>query len=139
MKQLSEFILESSRALENKREFVIIKPGFLDKRNDIVEYLKNHNVIITAELRKTLTLDEARKIYKVHSKEDFYKDLCNYMASDDSIGLIMCNYGKYEMSDLKAELRKLYGIDEMKNAVHSSDSSKNVRRESKIYFGTPKF
>ena len=81
MKQLSEFILESSRALENKREFVIIKPGFLDKRNDIVEYLKNHNVIITAELRKTLTLDEARKIYKVHSKEDFYKDLCNYMAS----------------------------------------------------------
>lgn len=133
MKGLVEYITEH----ENKKEFMIIKPGFLDYRNDILEFLKEHKIIPVRELRKTLLLSESKKLYKIHAKEDFYEDLCKYMSSGDSIGFMLCNYGDSDMLKLKDEIREKYGIDEMKNAIHSSDSGLNVYRESKIYFATP--
>ena len=39
---------------------------------------------------------------------------------------------------IKDNIRDKYGVDEMRNAIHSSDSNLNVYRESKIYFATPK-
>ena len=72
----------------------------------------------------------------MHNKESFYEDLCKYMSSDDSIGFILCNYGPYSMDELKKDIRKQFGIDDMKNAIHSSDSPLNAYRESKIYFST---
>lgn len=134
MKSLVEFITEA----QNKREFMIIKPEFLQYRNEILEFLKQHNIIPIQELRKTLTLPEAKKLYKPHSKEDFYENLCKYMSSGDSIGFILCNFGNDDLLKLKDEIRDKYGVDEMRNAIHSSDSISNVHRESKIYFATPK-
>lgn len=134
MKTLALYITEQQN--ENRKEFMIIKPGFLDDRNDIIDYLKRHKVIVIRELRKKLTLSEAKKIYKMHNKESFYEDLCKYMSSDDSIGFILCNYGPYSMDELKKDIRKQFGIDDMKNAIHSSDSPLNAYRESKIYFST---
>ena len=134
MKSLVEFITES----QNKREFMIIKPEFLQYRNEIIEFLKQHNIIPIQELRKTLTLSEAKKLYKPHSKEDFYENLCKYMSSGDSIGFILCNFGNSDLLELKDVIRDKYGVDEMRNAIHSSDSDLNVIRESKIYFATPK-
>ena len=134
MKSLVEFITES----QNKREFMIIKPEFLQFRNEILEFLKQHNIIPIQELRKTLTLSEAKKLYKPHSKEDFYENLCKYMSSGDSIGFVLCNYGNNDLLALKDQIRNKYGVDEMRNVVHSSDSGLNVHRESKIYFATPK-
>jgi nucleoside diphosphate kinase len=117
---------------------MIIKPEFLQYRNEILEFLKQHNIIPIQELRKTLTLSEAKKLYKPHSKEDFYENLCKYMSSGDSIGFILCNFGKDDLLKLKDVIRDKYGVDEMRNAIHSSDSVSNVHRESKIYFATPK-
>lgn len=134
MKSLVEFITES----QNKREFMIIKPEFLQYRNEILEFLKQHNIIPIQELRKTLTMSEAKKLYKPHSKEDFYENLCKYMSSGDSIGFILCNFGNNDLLKLKDEIRDKYGVDEMRNVIHSSDSGLNVHRESKIYFATPK-
>lgn len=134
MKSLVEFITES----ENKKEFLIIKPEFLHFRNEIIEFLKKHKIIPIQELRKTLTMSEAKKLYKPHSKEDFYENLCKYMSSGDSIGFILCNFGKDDLLKLKDVIRDKYGVDEMRNAIHSSDSDLNVIRESKIYFATPK-
>ena len=133
MKDLSVYITEN----QNKKEFIIIKPEFLDCKNDILEFLKNHKIIPVRELQKTLTLSEAKKLYKVHAKEKFYDDLCKYMSESDSIGIILCNYGDDDMLKLKDTIREKWGKDEMRNAIHSSDSGVNVYRESKIYFATP--
>lgn len=133
MKSLVEFITES----QNKKEFMIIKPEFLHLKNQILDYLKDFGIIPIREMRKTLTLSEAKKLYKPHSKEDFYQALCDYMSSGDSIGFVLCNYKGADLLKIKDNIRKKYGVDEMRNAVHSSDSGLNVYRESKIYFATP--
>lgn len=135
MKGLTEYINES---LQNKKEFLIIKPEFLHLKNQILKYLKDFGIIPIRELRKTLTLSEAKQLYKPHSKEDFYPSLCKYMSSGDSIGFVLCNYKGADLLKIKDNIRNKYGVDEMRNAVHSSDSDKNVERESKIYFATPK-
>ena len=133
MKDLKEFLLEQ----QNKKEFIIIKPGFLEYKNEILEFLKEHKIIPIRELRKTLTYDEAKKFYKMHAKEDFYEDLCRYMSESDSEGILLCNYGSDNLLMLKDEIREKYAKDEMRNCIHSSDSGLNMARESKIYFATP--
>jgi nucleoside-diphosphate kinase len=133
MKELTVFLLEEI----NKKEFLIIKPEFLHFKNEILEILKENKIIPIRELRKTLSLKEAKALYKPHSKEDFYEDLCKYMSSGDSIGFVLCNYSKSDLLKIKDDIRKKFGVDEMRNAIHSSDSPLNVYRESKIYFATP--
>lgn len=134
MEDLLSYINES----QNKKEFIIIKPGFLNKKNDILSILREHSIIPVRELQKTLTLSEAHKLYRPHAKEDFYEDLCKYMTESDSIGMVLCNYGGGDLLKLKDVIRKKFAIDEMRNVIHSSDSGLNVARESKIYFATPK-
>ena len=68
---LVQFITEA----QNKKEFLIIKPEFCHLRNEILDFLKQHQIIPIRELRKTLALSEAKKLYKVHAQEDFYEDL----------------------------------------------------------------
>ena len=45
-----------------------------------------------------------------------------------------CNNPIEEMDKLKDQIRNKWGKDDMKNAMHSSDSLQNVKRESKIIF-----
>ena len=74
----------------------------------------------------------------MHSEESFYNDLCKYMSSDISVGYCLNYTGKEDpikmTNKLKDEIREQFGKDEMKNAIHSSDSEANVVREATIYF-----
>lgn len=118
----------------DKLEFVIIKPEFLRYQQEIEDILLSNGFSINKKLKKTLSLDEAMNLYKMHEKEDFYEDLCKYMSSGDSIGYILNNRKNKDLSKLKDQIREKYGKSDMKNVMHSSDSQENVTRESKIYF-----
>jgi nucleoside-diphosphate kinase len=118
----------------DKLEFVIIKPEFLRYQQEIEDILLSNGFSINKKLKKTLSLDEAMNLYKMHENEDFYEDLCKYMSSGDSIGYILNNRKNKDLSKLKDQIREKYGKSDMKNVMHSSDSQENVTRESKIYF-----
>jgi nucleoside-diphosphate kinase len=120
----------------DKLEFVIIKPEFLRYQQEIEDILLSNGFSINKKLKKTLSLDEAMNLYKMHENEDFYEDLCKYMSSGDSVGYILNNRKNKDLSKLKDQIREKYGRSDMKNVMHSSDSQENVTRESKIYFST---
>ena len=120
----------------DKLEFVIIKPEFLKYQQEVEDILLSNGFSINKKLKKTLSLDEAMNLYKMHENEDFYEDLCKYMSSGDSIGYILNNRKNKDLSKLKDQIREKYGRSDMKNVMHSSDSQENVTRESKIYFST---
>ena len=120
--------------LLNNYEFVIIKPEFEKYRDEILDYLINNGLVISKVLKRRLSLDKAALLYLPHLGKDFYWDLCEYMSSGDSIGYLLYNPKKADILKLKDNIRKTYGKDEMRNAIHSSDSKKNVERESNIYF-----
>lgn len=120
--------------------FVIVKPGFTRIANEIIDNFTKCGYTIARLMAKRLTLDEARRLYKVHKDEPFYDDLCKYMCSGICVGYCL----KSNKSDadesidrtnkLKDNIRKLYGRDQMRNAIHSSDSAVNVMREAEIFF-----
>lgn len=135
MKTLSSFISES---LDSQREFVILKPEFTDKDRDFEELLNNHGWKVIQKKKQTLTKEKAEKLYAMHKHKPFYDALINYMSSGPCICYSVFTDDKTkkdpikDMSRIKDEVRKVWGKDDMKNAMHSSDSEDNVERETNI-------
>lgn len=119
---------------QTKQEFVIIKPGFLKYSTRILDELLAKGFVVRNRSIQKLTLETARKIYIPHKDEPFYDDLCQYMSSDYSMGATLLNTKGLDLIAIKDEIRKRYGVDDMRNAIHSSDSIENMKRESKLYF-----
>lgn len=120
--------------------FIIVKPGFLNKTAEIIEKFEKKGFEMIKTKPKLLTLDEAKKLYLIHKNEDFYKDLCHYMSSGESYGIIFeYNKGSQKKaievcSELKDDIRELWSKSEMKNVMHSSDSEDNMYNEMRFYF-----
>lgn len=136
MKPLFEYLLENLEQ-DQINGFCILKPGFLDHEEDWLNMLQNNGWNIIQKVKRTLSEDEAKELYKMHKGKDFYDKLCRYMSSGDSICCMCykeCNDPIKEMDNIKDIVRKAWGIDDMKNAMHSSDSLENVKREYKLIF-----
>ena len=120
--------------------FAVVKPGFENKCKDIIELFEKKGWKLSRTRTKQLTLREAHQLYLVHKKEKFYEDLCEYMASDISVGLIFEKPGKIskaifdEVGKIKDIVREKWGRDDMRNVLHSSDSLSAMERESELYF-----
>lgn len=132
MKSLIQYIKE---VLGEVNGFCILKPEFLEHEFEFDELLKNNNWQIVQKTKKTLSLPEAQELYISKAKEDYYEDLCIYMASDECIAYMLykdCEDPIKDLEKLKNKVRKTWGKDDMKNAMHSSDSKENVEREYKL-------
>lgn len=120
--------------------FVIIKPGFLNYTEEILKMFEAEGWEMDKTTIKTLTFNQAKDLYAVHKKEDWYESLCEYMSSGPSRAIIFCRYGQqtkstYEVvAALKDTIRKKWGIDDCRNVMHSSDSMSAMEHESSIYF-----
>jgi nucleoside-diphosphate kinase len=136
MKHLQNYIGESLSI--NKRVFVVLKPGSLDLGQAVIERFEKDGWKIERTITKKLLLSEARRLYEVHKKEDFYKDLCEYMTSGPSRAFIFYNPNSEkpfkEVKAIKEEIRNKYGESDMRNVLHSSDSIKNMNKEMAVYF-----
>lgn len=137
MRNLKDYLLEG--VSQEKKILVVIKPGFLDKATDILNIYKEKGWELKFSTLKKLLLSEAKELYKVHKKEKFYKDLCEYMSSEVTRAMIFTkatNKNEFkEATTIKDEIRDKWGESDMRNVVHSSDSKENFEHESGIYFG----
>lgn len=134
MKTLVEYITESI----SPEVFVVLKPGFLDLGQTVIERFEQDGWKMKKTTTKQLLLQEAKRLYYVHKKEDFYKDLCEYMSSAQSRAFIFVKDGSKkpfeEVAAIKDEIREKYGESEMRNVLHSSDNAKNMQKEMSVYF-----
>lgn len=121
-----------------KEVFVVIKPGFLDKAPQIIDKFARNGFVFKQMRTKQLTLGEARKMYYIHKDEDFYTPLCKYMSSGPCLGIKFDASGISDpfklTSELKDKIRSQYGIDDMRNCLHSSDNYSNMQKEASIFF-----
>lgn len=120
--------------------FIVIKPGFLSLSKTIINRFEEDGWMIYKTRTKQLLLQEAHRLYAVHKKEDFYDDLCKYMASGPSMGILFVKKSGdikaslKEVRGIKDEIRDKYAESDMRNVMHSSDSYPNLTKESKVYF-----
>ena len=140
MKTLFE-TLSSSNVDDSKYNiFVIIKPGFLKDSQFIINEFEKRGWVVDRIKTKRLLLSEAKRLYEPHKKEEWFNDLCNYMSSDLSMGVIfikdkpMTKKMFDETNKIKDIIRNSLGESEMRNAIHSSDSLERLQIERGIYF-----
>lgn len=134
MKHLTQTINESMKS----KVFVVLKPGSLDLAQTVIERFAQDGWTVSQTTTKKLLLAEARTLYKVHRKEDFYNDLCEYMCSDICRAFIFEKAGVLdpfeEVKKIKEEIRETYGESDMRNVLHSSDSLKAMDNEASVFF-----
>lgn len=138
MKDLNNYIIEHINDPKKDEVFVIIKPGFLKKSAEIMEMIKEEGFELVKTTTKLLTLKEACDLYKIHSKEEWYKPLCDYMSSDLTLGLLFKSDDKEplkKMAEVKDKVREKFSESDMRNVMHSSDSYEHMLDEQCIYFG----
>ena len=121
--------------------FVIVKPGFLKLTPTIIKEYENKGWKLERIRTKQLLMSEAKRLYEPHKKEDFFEDLCNYMISEPTTGLLFIKDKTMNQKELfketdkiKDKIRKEFGESEMRNVVHSSDSLDRLKIERGIYF-----
>ena len=120
--------------------FTIIKPGFLQYTQDILDIFAKDGWKMSKTTIKTLTLSEAKQLYKVHRNEDWYDSLCDYMSSGPSRAIIFERPGQQDkgtydaVAKIKDDIRDKWAIDDCRNVMHSSDSMTTMEHESGIYF-----
>lgn len=135
---LCNYINEHFNDPKKDEVFVIIKPGFLNKSADIMKMIKEEGFELVKTRTKFLTLGEAKNLYKIHKKEEWYKPLCDYMSSDLTLGLLFKSDDKdplKKMAEVKDKVREKFGESDMRNVMHSSDSYEHMLDEQCIYFG----
>lgn len=153
MKRFSKLINDNinNNIIETKQDninnkpngFCILKPGFVDEyEKQFCDLLTKAGWNIINKKRTVLTPDQASTLYINLEEKPFYTDLCDYMSSDDCL-CVSCykdinkckdNDPICDMKELKDTVRSQWSKDEMKNAMHSSDSLDNVVRETTICF-----
>ena len=115
-------------------------PEFLKYTDEIVKELHRRDFSIIEAREKTLTKDEAERIYSCHKGKPFFDELIEYMTSSPCIGMILLSpFSDREsaieaLNNLKIKYRKRYGIDKTRNVLHSSDSYQNVIYEAEVFF-----
>ena len=140
MKSLNAYLKSPFEKAKQKPQevFVVVKPGFIDKANKIIDIFAEQGFLFKQMRTKQLTLNEVKQMYKVHSKEDFYDRLCKYMASGPCLGIIFDATGVEKpftkTKELKEKIREMFGEDEMHNCLHSSNNKEDMDKESFVFF-----
>jgi nucleoside-diphosphate kinase len=130
-----------------ERTLVIIKPDAVSRNltGEILKRIEASGLHIRALKLMRLTRTQAERFYQVHQARPFYASLCAYMSSGPvAVGVLE---GEQAISrwrelmgatdPLKASpgtIRKDFGVDVEKNAVHGSDAPETAAVEIPFFF-----
>jgi nucleoside-diphosphate kinase len=130
-----------------QRTLCIIKPDAVAARKQgiILQKILDAGFEVLALRRIKLSTEQARAFYAIHAERPFFNELVQFMRSGPVVVVALSGedaIAKYRhligaTNPAKAAdgtIRKLYGTDVEKNAVHGSDSPENGLRETAFFF-----
>jgi len=133
--------------MATERTLSIIKPDAVKKNviGGVIHELEKGGLRVVAQRMTRLTKAQAQAFYAVHKERPFYNDLVAFMTegpvvvqvleSDNAVTRnreIMGATNPEQAAD--GTIRKLYGTNIERNAVHGSDSPENAAIEVGFFF-----
>ena len=138
MKKLKQYLSSNiSDPMRKNHVLAVVKPGFDNLLEKLCGIFIENGYTIVKNKTTRLTLEQAKELYKVHAKEDFYSNLCDYMCSGPTTAFILKKKSDNifdEFAKLKDKIREDFGESDMRNVIHSSDSYKAFTHEAGVYF-----
>jgi len=130
-----------------ERTLSIIKPDAVERGliGKILDRLESGGLKIVAAKLTRLSPEKARHFYAVHKERPFFAGLCEYMSSGPILvsvlegeGAIMKNREIMGATDpakaAPGTIRREWGKDVEKNAVHGSDGPETAASEISFFF-----
>lgn len=127
--------------------FTIVKPLAITMNylGPILTKITDNEFKVIALKMLQLSRDQAKAFYAIHQGKPFFDGLIEFITSGPVIVAILQktnavdDYRKLigSTNPEKADdgtIRKIYGIDMQRNAVHGSDSDENALIESRFFF-----
>lgn len=125
----------------------MIKPTAVAEGNTgkILARIQGEGFLITSLKMVYLSKREAEIFYCVHKARPFFPELTQYMSSGPIVAAILQKENAVEdyrtligatnpADAAEGTIRKLYGTDLGRNAVHGSDSDENALTECRFFF-----
>ena len=131
----------------DKKTFMMIKPDAVERGligKILADIIDAGFQIIELKMVK-LSLNDAKRFYKVHQDRPFFNDLTAYMSRSTIVAAVLLKenavndfrklIGSTDPSDAEeGTIRKKYAISKGENSVHGSDSNENAEIESNFHF-----
>jgi nucleoside-diphosphate kinase len=132
-----------------ERTLAIIKPDIIQLKlaGKVIDHLLNNRFEIIALKMTYLGRKTAGEFYAVHKDKPFYDKLLDFMTESRVIALALEK--ENAVVDLRSvvgatnpedadegTVRKLFGTDKTRNAIHASDSVKNAEIELAFFFSS---
>jgi len=130
------------------RTMMIVKPDAVERglAGKIIAMAEDKSFKIVELKVLRLTLANAQVLYAVHRGKPFFGPLTEYMSSgpcvacllerEDAVKAMRELVGQVDPAkSAEGTVRRLYGLDVQRNAVHAPDSTENAQREIGLVFG----
>lgn len=133
--------------MNGKITFTIVKPLAITMNylGPILTKITENDYKVIALKMLHLSRDQASAFYSIHQGKPFFEGLIDFITSGPVVVAILQKTNAVDdyrnligsTNPEKAEngtIRKLFGIDIQRNAVHGSDSDENALIESRFFF-----
>jgi nucleoside-diphosphate kinase len=130
-----------------EKTFAIIKPDAVGRglAGDIIKRIEASGLKIRGLRLMHLSRVQAERFYEVHRARPFYKDLCAYMTSGPVVVMVLEGdkaitrwrelMGATDPAKASAgTIRKDFGENIERNAVHGSDAPETAAQEIPFFF-----
>ncbi len=131
-----------------EQTLALIKPDAVAAGNtgNIIKMIEENGFIIDRMEKGILKKEHAENFYDIHKEKPFFNELVEFITSGPLIVIALRKEGAVDewrklmgaTDPTKAEagtVRKDFGTEIGKNAVHGSDSLENAKRELLLFFG----
>ena len=141
------FLLGLQKKIMNNKTFMMIKPDAVERGligKILADITDGGFKIIELKMVK-LSLDDAKRFYKIHEDRPFFDDLTTYMSRSPIVAAVLSKdnavdefrklIGSTDPSEAdEGIIRKKYALSKGENSVHGSDSNENAKIESNFHF-----
>jgi len=133
--------------MTGNKTFTIIKPTAVAEKNagKILDRILGEGFLIVSLKMVHLCRKDAEAFYAIHKDRPFFASLTEYMSSGPIIAAVLQKENAVEAfrtligatnpaDAAEGTIRKLYGTDLGRNAIHGSDSDENAAIECGFFF-----
>ncbi len=130
-----------------ERSLVLIKPDAMQRRlaGAIISRLEGQGLKLLSLKMLHVNQALAERHYAIRAGRPFFRDLIDYITSTPIVAMVFEGVGAVEKirritgatDPAKADkgtIRKDFGLDIQRNAVHGSDSIETAEKEIKLFF-----
>lgn len=130
-----------------ERTLAMIKPDAVKAMHTgkIIDQIEHAGFVIVDFKKVHLDKERAEEFYEMHKGRKFFADLVDMMISGPVVVMVLEKMNGIKswrelmgdtdpMQAKEGTIRKQFGVDKGKNAVHGSDSPEAAEREIKFFF-----